>query len=40
MLPFSAVENVVGTPEFLWEEPQPNSEEATRLCGIKSPIYF
>ena len=34
MLPYSTVENADGTPELKWEEPQPNSEEATRLCGI------
>ena len=38
ILRFSAVENADGTPEFRWEEPQPNSEEATRLCGTKSPF--
>ena len=39
-LPFFAVENADGTPEFHWEEPQPNSEEATRLCGTKSLLNF
>ena len=38
MFPFSAVENADGTPEFQWEEPQPNSEEATRL-ELESRIY-
>ena len=33
MLLYSTVESAAGTPELKWEEPQPNSEEATRLCG-------
>ena len=28
------VENAAGTPDFVWEEPFPNSEEATRVAGL------
>ena len=26
--------NAEGTPDFVWEEPFPNSEEATRFAGL------
>ena len=28
------VQNAAGTPDFVWEEPFPNSEEATRVAGL------
>ena len=27
------VENSVGTPDYLWREPSPNSENCTRILG-------